>query len=226
MKEFIIENLTDLADLSLSTVLLNNCVALLVAFFIMLTYWMTYSGPAYSKKFNVTLGMLTLLTTLIMSVISNNIALSLGMVGALSIIRFRTAVKDSRDATYIFWSIAVGIGCGVSQYLLVAISSVVVFVFLLVMKQAHPDGRLLIIVRSSLSAQGNVDATVRQHFEHAVRQKMKNADREGCEQVYEVSLSNLKKANEKRSVDIVEKLIKIEGVQNVNQVEQTDDISR
>jgi uncharacterized membrane protein YhiD involved in acid resistance len=226
MKDFVLENLTDLADLSLSTVLLNNCVALLVAFFIMLTYWMTFSGTAYSKKFNVTLGMLTLLTTLIMSVISNNIALSLGMVGALSIIRFRTAVKDSRDATYIFWSIAVGIGCGVSQYLLVAISSVVVFLFLLVMNQAHPDGKLLIIVRSTLAAQSNVDAAIRQHFDHNVRQKMKNADTQSCEQVYEISLSNLKKSNEKRSVDIVEKLIKIEGVQNVNQVEQTDDINR
>lgn len=226
MKDFILENLTDLANLSLSTILLNNCVALLVAFFIMLTYWMTFSGTAYSKKFNVTLGMLTLLTTLIMSVISNNVALSLGMVGALSIIRFRTAVKDSRDATYIFWSIAVGIGCGVSQYLLVAISSVVIFLFLLVMNQAHPDGKLLIIVRSTLPAQGNVDAAVRQHFEHNVRQKMKNADSQNCEQVYEVSLSNLKKSNEKRSVDIVEKLIRIEGVLNVNQVEQTDDINR
>ena len=67
---------------------------------------------------------------MIMSIISNNIALSLGMVGALSIIRFRTAVKDVRDATYIFWAIAAGIGCGVSQYALIVIGSAFLLLFL------------------------------------------------------------------------------------------------
>lgn len=226
MKDFVLENLTDLADLTLGTIVLNNCVAITVGFFIMLTYWLTYNGTAYSKKFNVTLGMLTILTTLIMSVISNNIALSLGMVGALSIIRFRTAVKDVRDATYIFWSIGVGIGCGVSQYILVAVSSVMVFLFLLVMKQAHPDGKLLLIIRCSLEAQNKVETAMEKHFSKSARLRMKNVSPQFCEHVFEVSSHALRKANEKTQADIVEKLMKIDGVQNVNQVEQTDDISR
>ncbi len=219
-------SLTDVSGLNLNTILLNNIVTVLLAFFIMLTYRITYSGTAYSKKFNVSLGMITIITTLIMSVISNNVALSLGLVGALSIIRFRAPVKDTRDATFIFWSIAVGVTCGVSQYLLGAISSVVIFLFLLVMKQTHPEGKLLLIIKSSVEAQNKVQATIEEYFSKAAHQRMKNASAGGCELVYEVSQRVLQKAKEKTQMDIVEKLLKIEGVLNVNQVEQTDDISR
>lgn len=220
------ESLTDLSGLNLNTILLNNSVTMVIAFFIMLTYRLTYSGTAYSKKFNVSLGMITIVTTLIMSVISNNIALSLGMVGALSIIRFRTPVKDARDATFIFWSIAVGVASGVSQYLLAAISSVVVFLFLLVMRQTRPDGKLLLIIKCNVDAQNKVQATVEQYFSKSAHQRMKNASTQSCELVFEVSQHVLQRVKEKNLIDIVEKLLKIEGVLNVNQVEQTDDISR
>lgn len=102
MREFIVENLTNTEALSVTVILMNNVIALIVAFFIMFTYKISYAGPAYSRKFNISIGSITIITAMIMSIISNNIALSLGMVGALSIIRFRTAVKDVRDATYIF----------------------------------------------------------------------------------------------------------------------------
>ena len=84
-------------------------------------YRFSHSGAVYSARFNVSLLMMTLITTMIMNVIGNNISLSLGMVGALSIVRFRTAIKDTRDTAYIFWCIAVGICCGVSYYALAAI---------------------------------------------------------------------------------------------------------
>ncbi|MCC7571416.1 DUF4956 domain-containing protein [Candidatus Micrarchaeota archaeon] len=226
MRDFILESLTDLAGLNLNTILLNNCVTIVISLFIMLTYRLTYSGTAYSKKFNVSLGMMTIVTMLIMSVISNNIALSLGMVGALSIIRFRTPVKDARDATFIFWSIAVGISCGVSQYLIAAISSAVVFLFLIVMNQTHPEGKLLLIIKCSVEAQNKVQAAIEQYFSKSARQCMKNANAQGCEFVYEISQRVLQRVKKKTQIDIVEKLLKIEGVLNINQVEQNDDISR
>ena len=99
MREFIVENLTNTEALSVTVILMNNVIALIVAFFIMFIYKISYVGPAYSRKFNISIGTITIITAMIMSIISNNIALSLGMVGALSIIRFRTAVKDVRDAT-------------------------------------------------------------------------------------------------------------------------------
>lgn len=226
MKDLILESLSNTGALDLSTILLNNGVTIIIALFIMFTYRITYTGVAYSRKYNITLGMISIITTLIMSVISNNVALSLGMVGALSIIRFRTAVKDVRDAAYIFWSIAVGICCGVSQYILAAASSVVILLFLIVFRQIGPDGKMLLIVRCDMAAQNRAEAMVLQHFGKAVRRRMKNASQEHCELIYEVGTNAIKKADERAQIDIVQRMMKIEGVQNVNLVEQADDISR
>ena len=226
MKDLLLESFTGLGALDLGTIILNNCVTVIIALFIMFTYRITYSGVAYSRKYNISLGMITIITTLIMSVISNNVALSLGMVGALSIIRFRTAVKDVRDAAYIFWSIAVGICCGVSQYILAAISSVIILLFLVLVRQIGPDNRMLLIVRGELSVQNKAEAAVMQHFGKAVRRRMKNATPDHCELVYEVGQNAIKKSDERAKIDIVQKLMKIEGIQNVNLVEQADDISR
>lgn len=226
MNDLITNSLIELEGLSITTILLNNGVALAISLFIMLTYKLTYSGTAYSKMFNVSLGMITIVTTLIMSVISNNIALSLGMVGALSIIRFRTAIKNVRDATFIFWVIAVGISCGVSQYLLAAISSVIIFIFLLIMKQAHVEGKFLVIIKCTIEAQKNVEFTVDQFLSKKANLRMKNVNLENCEMIFEVSKAALKKAETTFKTNLVSKLLKMDGVLNINQVEQTENISR
>ncbi len=226
MREFILENLAGNESMDVVIVLLNNVVALAAAFFIMFVYKITYSGAAYSKKFNVSLGAIAITTTMIMGIISNNIALSLGMVGALSIIRFRTAIKDVRDAAFIFWAIAVGIGCGVAQYLLVGIGSVFLLGFMLLTKQSVSSGWQLLIVQSALEAQNNIEAAVENHFEGKAHQTIKNASCETCEMVYKVAENVVRKADKKQMIDIVQCLLKIEGVMRVNMVEQQDDISR
>lgn len=226
MREFIIENLATAETINIATVVLNNIIAMAAAFFIMFSYKITYSGTAYSRKFNVSLGSITIITTMIMSVISNNIALSLGMVGALSIIRFRTAVKDVRDSMFIFWCIAVGIGCGVSQYSLVGIGSIFVFIFLLLTRQAIMDQRQLLIIQADLSAQNEIEAVVDSHFGNGVHQTMKSVSQDGCELIYSVKENVLTKANEKNMIDISQRLMKCEGIKVVNVVEQLDDIGR
>lgn len=226
MREFILENLMDTTSLTLVSVLLNNVVAIVAAFFIMFVYKFTYAGAAYSRKFNITLGAVTIATTMIMGVISNNIALSLGMVGALSIIRFRTAIKDARDAAFIFWAIAVGIGCGVSQYVLVGVGSLFLFLFMILTKKGIGSGKQLLIVQAEIAAQNEVEALVGRHFEGKAHRTIKNMSDCGCEMVYCVPEDLLNKANRKNQVDITEALIKIEGVTRVNLVEQQDDISR
>lgn len=226
MREFIIENLATAETINVATVVLNNIIAMAAAFFIMFSYKITYSGTAYSRKFNVSLGSITIITTMIMSVISNNIALSLGMVGALSIIRFRTAVKDVRDSMFIFWCIAVGIGCGVSQYSLVGIGSIFVFIFLLLTRQAVMDQRQLLIIQADLGAQNEIEAVVDSHFGNGVHQTMKSVSQDGCELIYSVKENVLTKANEKNMIDISQRLMKCEGIKVVNVVEQLDDIGR
>ena len=226
MREFIIENLADGATVDVMSIIFNNLVALVAAFFIMFVYKVTHIGVNYSKKFNLSLGAIVITTTMIMGIISNNIALSLGMVGALSIIRFRTAVKDVRDAAYIFWAIAVGIGCGVSQYTLVGIGSATLFVFMIVTKQTVTTGVQLLIISAELKAQNQIETTMDSYFDGNIRQTIKNATVSSCELVYKIGEGVLKKATEKNQIDIVQKLLKIEGVQRVNLVEQQDDISR
>lgn len=227
MRDYILTHLTDASSLDMVTIVLNNVVAIVLALFIMFTYWLTYTGTAYSKKFNVSLGMLVLITTMVMCVIGDNVALSLGMVGALSIIRFRTAVKDVRDATYLFWAIAAGICCGVSHYVLAGLSGVFVFVFLIIFRQFSSDGKVLLIVRSNVEAQNKAEATISSYFGSAANQTMRNASKDVCELVYIIRQAKLQRIAVKRGGEsVVERLMKIEGVESVNLVEQTDDIGR
>ena len=226
MRAYILENLTNTQSLDLAVILLNNTVSFVMAFFIMFTYKLSYSGTAYSRRFNVAIGSITIITTMIMSIISNNVALSLGMVGALSIIRFRTAVKDVRDATYIFWAIAAGIGCGVSQYALIAIGSVFLLVFLQLTGKGFSSYRQMLVVQGESKALSRIEAAVSDFFDGKVKASMRNMTEESCELVYSIPEGMLEKASKKNQMDISEALIRISGVKRVNLVEQKDELSQ
>ena len=226
MREFIVENLTNTESLQMTVILMNNVVALATAFFIMFTYKISYTGSAYSRKFNVSLGSITIITAMIMSVISNNVALSLGMVGALSIIRFRTAVKDVRDATYIFWAIAAGIGCGVSQYALIGIGSVFLLLFLFLTKKGFASNKKLLVIQGEPSALHKIEAAVDNYFDGKVHSSMQNLTESSCELVYSIGEGLLSKAAKEKQVDITEKLMKTDGVKRVNLVDQKDELTR
>lgn len=111
-------------------------LALLLAFgmglFIFMVYKRTFSGVMYSSSFGVTLIALTMITTLVILAVTSNVVLSLGMVGALSIVRFRTAIKEPLDIAFLFWSIAVGIVLAAGMIPLAVIGSVFIGVILLV----------------------------------------------------------------------------------------------
>ncbi len=225
MREFIIENLANTEALSVSVILLNNIVAIIAAFFIMFTYKISYTGPAYSRKFNISIGTITIITSMIMSIISNNVALSLGMVGALSIIRFRTAVKDVRDATYIFWAIAVGIGCGVSQYALIAIGSAFLLLFLMLTRKGFAANKKLMVIQGDAGCLHKIEAAVDTYFEGKAHASMRNVTNTSCELVYSIGEGLLEEFAKDNNVDISERLIRIEGVRRVNIVDQKDELS-
>lgn len=226
MREYIIENLTNTEALSLTVIMMNNVIALIMAFFIMMTYKISYQGNAYSRRFNISIGSITIITAMIMSIISNNVALSLGMVGALSIIRFRTAVKDVRDATYIFWAIAAGIGCGVSQYALIAVGSAFLLLFLLLTRKGFTSCAKLMVVQGELSSLHKIEAAVDTFFGGKVQAAMRNVTETSCELVYSIGEGLLYKAARENQMDISEKLIKIDGVKRVNIVDQKDELSQ
>ena len=109
MKEQLYQLINNTGDLGWQEMITNIGMSAVLGFLIFTSYYITHRGTIYSKKFNASLVILSILTGTVMTVIGNNIALSLGMVGALSIVRFRTAIKDSRDTIYIFWTVIVGI---------------------------------------------------------------------------------------------------------------------
>lgn len=119
-----------------SVSLLDMAVALLLAFglgvFIFFVYKKTYSGVMYSASFGTTLIALTMITTVVILAVTSNVVLSLGMVGALSIVRFRTAIKEPLDIAFLFWSIAAGIVLAAGMIPLAVVGSVIIGVILLV----------------------------------------------------------------------------------------------
>ncbi len=119
-----------------SVSLLDMAVALVLAFalgmFIFLVYKKTFSGVMYSSSFGVTLIALTMITTVVILAVTSNVVLSLGMVGALSIVRFRTAIKEPLDIAFLFWAIAGGIVLAAGLIPLAIVGSVVIGVVLLV----------------------------------------------------------------------------------------------
>ncbi|HJP17802.1 MAG TPA: DUF4956 domain-containing protein [Nitrospinota bacterium] len=98
-------------------------LSLLIGLFVILIYQYTHRGLNYEKSFLITLVMMAPIIAVVMMLIGSNLALSLGMVGALSIIRFRTVIKDSRDMIYLFWAIAIGLGCGTHNWLVIVNAS-------------------------------------------------------------------------------------------------------
>ena len=226
MNEILQETLEKLNSTSFDLLLLNLALAVVLSLFACLAYRLTYSGTAFSKKFMASLAMLTVITTGIMNAISNNVALSLGLVGALSIIRFRTAVKDARDATFLFWCIGIGICCGVSMYIEAVVGSVVVFLLLLCMGQTKKDGKYLLVVRADAEALDQAESAVGAYFGKSAALRVRNATRDSGDLIYELSKRSVDRAARERGKSIVDVLFALDGVLSVDMVRQTDDISR
>ena len=143
-KSSFLENITSVS-------LLDMALALVLAFglgmFIFLVYKKTFSGVMYSSSFGVTLVALTMITTLVILAVTSNVVLSLGMVGALSIVRFRTAIKEPLDIAFLFWAIASGIVLAAGMIPLAVIGGVVIGTVLLVFvnRKSHLDPYIVVI---------------------------------------------------------------------------------
>ena len=224
MRDFLRTIVVESGPMSTQDIFMRSLAAAVVSLAIFVSYWYTHLGTAYSKKFNVSLITLTILTNTVIMVIGNNIALSLGMVGALSIIRFRTAIKDSRDATYIFWAIVAGLACGVGDYPVAAAGSVVVFVVLLVLGRVRNDNRILIIVKGDRSIENEIEATVFSYFNMKALQRVKNTTAESVEFIFELTRSVYNITYHKQK-NITQELYELEGIDYVNVVNQNDEIS-
>ncbi|MBR4132745.1 MAG: DUF4956 domain-containing protein [Oscillospiraceae bacterium] len=142
-KSSFLENVT---SVSLTDMLLALVLAFGVGMFIFLIYKKTYAGVMYSSSFGVTLVALTMITTLVILAVTSNVVLSLGMVGALSIVRFRAAIKEPLDIAFLFWAIAVGIVLAAGFIPLAVIGSVIIGLILLVFANRKSSANPYIVV--------------------------------------------------------------------------------
>lgn len=134
-------------SLSSIDILLGLLTAFMAGAFIYGIYKYTYKGVLYSPSFNLTLILMTMITSLVIMTISTNVVLSLGMVGALSIVRFRTAIKDPLDVVFMFWAITAGISSGAGLYLLTLLGIVIVGgVIIVLSKKKYTDTFYLLVI--------------------------------------------------------------------------------
>lgn len=127
IKDSFLETFT--GSISPMQILFALLVSFLVSIFIVFIYRKTYTGVIYSKSFSLCLILLSMITSIIICTINSNLALSLGMVGALSIVRFRTAIKEPVDTVFMFWAISVGIMTGAGLYVIAIIASLIIGIF-------------------------------------------------------------------------------------------------
>ena len=178
-----------------SVTLLDMVIALALAFglglFIFLIYKKAYTGVMYSASFGVTLVALTMITTLVILAVTSNVVLSLGMVGALSIVRFRTAIKEPLDIAFLFWSIAVGIVLAAGMIPLAVIGSVVIGLVLLVFvnKKSHLHPYILVLQCDGHQTEVQARAFLEQYTQRCVL-KSKTAQREQVELNLEIRLKD------------------------------------
>jgi len=193
------------------TVALVLFAALIAGIIISLVYKKTYRGVLYSPNFAMTLIMLTLVTAPVVMAIGSNVALSMGMVGALSIVRFRTAVKEPLDTVYMFWAITMGILLGAGQYIISLVVVIAIAVILLVMSFVHfrnPNSYLLVMHYDEY-AEGDIEAELRRSARYN-RLRSKTVTRAGAEMTYEVRMD--------QKADLVGRMLDIEGVHDATLV--------
>ncbi|MDD6320832.1 MAG: DUF4956 domain-containing protein [Oscillospiraceae bacterium] len=208
------------AGMSWQQILLALLVNLALGIWMYFVYRLTYRGTVYSKNFNQTLILLCVITTAVMLVISGNLALSLGMVGSLSIIRFRTAIKEPRDIAFLFWAICIGIACGSEFYLVAVLVSLILTVLLAVGSlDLYDQVSYLLVVRgtpSTLSLDRVEQAA--KPFVRAQKLRMQSDTPEAREATLELRL----RANKTEA--LLEAVRAVEGVESVNLVSYSGEL--
>ena len=208
MKEKILELFAGQQNLTWEQILAYILFSALLGVVIYISYYLTHRGTIYSKKFNASLITLTVLTGTVMTVIGNNLALSLGMVGALSIVRFRTAIKDPMDLVYLFWSISVGIICGAGFAEFAVILSLVLTAVIFLLSKVKEVKSPLILVVSSKSSETEKELTnYLNEKELKYKVKSKNSNKGSFSIVIE-----LRAPNDNTLVQDIEKMADINSV--------------
>ncbi|MBE5926361.1 MAG: DUF4956 domain-containing protein [Lachnospiraceae bacterium] len=208
-KSSFLENVTEFSVLD---TMLGMVVALMLGLFIFVVYKKTLTGVMYSSGFALTLIGLSLVTTLVIMAVTSNVVLSLGMVGALSIVRFRTAIKEPVEIVFLFWSLAVGIVVGAGMIPLAIIGSVIIGVILLLFanRKIRNNPYILIVKCENEKSEGAILDILEKNVEHYIV-KSKTINVSGIEMTCELRTKDATTA-------FVNRIHDIHGVENATLV--------
>ena len=197
----------EFSAISMTDAIVAIALAFALSLFVVLIYKVTYGGVCFSKSFAGCLIMLSMVTALVILVIASNVVLSLGMVGALSIVRFRTAIKEPSDTAFAFWAIATGIVCGAGYVVIAVLMTLLLgllFVLTHMFSRAHKAGSYMVVVR--YSSECNVEKKLRTMRHYQL--KNKNITDGAIELVAEMMLNH-------EDMRRIEKLQEEEGVEEI-----------
>ncbi len=204
-------------NLDFASILFSLLLAIAVAFIISQIYKYTHRGLNYELAFMSTLVLLAPIISVVMLFIRGDLVLSLGLIGSLSIIRFRTPIKDTRDMVFLFWVIAVGLGCGTYNWNIVIISTIVISIVMFLlhfMKYGQSSGTdYVLVVMGSLALSNNEIGNVLKRYARESRVRSQEAEEDFWEIVFEVQLIDL---TEEKTGALFAELKAIEGVNKVS----------
>ncbi len=200
--------LSNINAFSTVDVLLALGLSFVLGLFIFLVYKKTYQGVMYSDSFGVSLIAMSMITSLVIIAVTSNVVLSLGMVGALSIVRFRTAIKEPMDIAFLFWSIAVGIVLGAGLLPLALIGSVIIGIIIVVFstRKLGDTPYILVVNCEDAATETAVSALLKEDAKKSLL-KSKAVNKLGVELTYEVRI-------QKDSTEFVNKISDTTGVSN------------
>ena len=204
--------LESITEFSAVDTLIAMVAALVIGMFIFVVYKKTFNSVMYSTGFAMTLVGMTMVTTLVILAVTSNVVLSLGMVGALSIVRFRAAIKEPMEIVYLFWAVAAGIVLGAGMLPLAVIGSAIIGVILILFanKKIHDNPYLLILNCQDENAENTALSLMKEAVKkHAVNSKTVNA--QGIEFTAEIRMKDGETA-------FVNRLNEIAGVENATLV--------
>lgn len=204
-------------QISIPGIILVMGFSLLVAAYIYYIYKKCYVGVIYSHNFNVAIAMMTIISAMIIATISSNITLSLGMVGALSIVRFRTAIKDPIDLIFLFWAVAAGITVGARLWVMVLVGNLCVGLAFLIMTKLKRKGSVYLLVISFDDEVFPEVNTILSTFRYTLRSKI-SKDRK-TEMTVEITLKD-------ENTQFTQKLTPIKGVYSVSMISYSGEFAQ
>lgn len=214
----------DIFPVTVLDVFTNMLVALACGIIIALVYRFIYKGPSYSVTYVNSLVLLALVTSIVMLVIGNNLARAFGLVGAMSIIRFRTAVRDVQDIVFIFFSLAIGMASGVGLHVIALAGTIFISLIAIVLVTFNfgaPRKREYLIQISFISDEENekqIDSILKKHCKKIRLVNMKNLGEDHVEVFYQVSYKRKEKSSE-----LLRDLNEFDQIQHVNLFFDDDD---